>query len=129
MKKNHRKMIHLILKEIIRPIILLFLLGGIYLFLFRKFGIGIPCILNKLTGFQCPGCGMTRAFSKIWEGDFYAAWNYNALSITILPVLCFYLIYRRYKEITAKDETLHKGEYILLVMIGSIMLIYTIIRN
>ena len=40
----------------------------------------ILCPLRALTGYPCPGCGMTRAFCAIGHGEFARAVGYNALS-------------------------------------------------
>ncbi len=43
----------------------------------------VLCPLRALTGYPCPGCGMTRAFSAIAHGELWRAVRYNPLS----PVL------------------------------------------
>ena len=40
----------------------------------------VLCPLRALTGYPCPGCGMTRAFCAIGHGEFARAVGYNALS-------------------------------------------------
>ena len=45
------------------------------------------CPLLSLTGFACPGCGMTRAFHAFFHGDIITALDFNAL----LPI--FVLIF------------------------------------
>lgn len=37
------------------------------------------CPLFQLTGFHCPGCGLTRGFHAFFHGDFLMAFDYNAL--------------------------------------------------
>ncbi len=37
------------------------------------------CPLFTLTGFACPGCGLTRGFHALFHGDVLAALDYNAL--------------------------------------------------
>ena len=48
------------------------------------------CLFHTLTGLECPGCGMTRAFHAISHGDFAAAINYNIFAPVVY--LCFMLI-------------------------------------
>lgn len=43
------------------------------------------CPLYKLTGFSCPGCGMTRGFHALFHGDVLTALGYNAL----IPIFVF----------------------------------------
>jgi hypothetical protein len=37
------------------------------------------CPLYSLTGFACPGCGLTRGFHALFHGDVLTALDYNAL--------------------------------------------------
>ncbi|HEX8140709.1 MAG TPA: DUF2752 domain-containing protein [Pyrinomonadaceae bacterium] len=40
----------------------------------------ILCPFRAITGYPCPGCGMTRAFSAIAHGELWRAVRYNPLS-------------------------------------------------
>lgn len=37
------------------------------------------CPLYSLTGFACPGCGLTRGFHALFHGDVLGALDYNAM--------------------------------------------------
>lgn len=37
------------------------------------------CPLYSLTGFACPGCGLTRGFHALFHGDVVGALDYNAM--------------------------------------------------
>ncbi len=115
--------------RLLKPIIVLLILGLLYLLFFRRFRIGIPCIFYTITGWKCPGCGMTHALSVLSKGDIKAAWDYNALSITALPVLCTYLFYRWVRVNLGKGEGFHIWEYVLLVLLFVSVVGYGIIRN
>jgi hypothetical protein len=43
------------------------------------------CLVLKLTGESCPGCGMVRACQHFLAGRFSAAWQYHPLSFFFLP--------------------------------------------
>jgi hypothetical protein len=47
------------------------------------------CPLYTLTGFACPGCGLTRGFHALFHGDVMGALGYNAL----LPAFAFIIGY------------------------------------
>lgn len=43
------------------------------------------CPFHRLTGLNCPGCGLTRGFHALFEGDVLSALHFNAL----LPIYAF----------------------------------------
>jgi len=45
------------------------------------------CLFHTLTGFHCPGCGLTRCVHALLHGDLRQAAAYNALALLFLPVL------------------------------------------
>ncbi len=45
------------------------------------------CLWHALTGWYCPGCGMTRAAHELAHGHLQAALHLNALFVLALPVL------------------------------------------
>lgn len=41
-------------------------------------GLGFQaCMLHKMSGLPCPGCGLTRSVTNILHGNFELAWAYN----------------------------------------------------
>src|SRR5215212_6090484 len=44
-----------------------------------KAGFFPVCPLYALTGFACPGCGLTRGFHALFHGDILTALDYNAM--------------------------------------------------
>lgn len=113
----------------IKPVFYILIFGFAYLFFFQKFGFGIPCMFRKLTGYQCPGCGMTHAMAEIWKGNYQSALQYNALSLTVLPIMCFYLFYRFIRAKRKKQEDFECWEYIFLSVLLVIVLGYGYMRN
>ena len=54
--------------------------AGVGLFwLLAQIGSGIPCVFNRITGLQCPGCGNSRAALALLRLDLAAAYRYNPL--------------------------------------------------
>jgi hypothetical protein len=47
------------------------------------------CLWKLLLGWECPGCGMTRALSHLAHGSFALAWRHNKLVVVVFPLLCF----------------------------------------
>lgn len=51
------------------------------------------CLVRRLLGFQCLGCGMLRALSSLLHGRLEAALSYNKLSVLVLPAALGLLFY------------------------------------
>lgn len=47
------------------------------------------CPLLEMTGFACPGCGLTRGFHSLFHGDLLGALDFNAL----LPFFAVSFVY------------------------------------
>jgi len=69
--------------------------GAAYVFVFEpgKTGLFPICMFRFLTGFQCPGCGSTRALHQILHGHLLAAFMLNPLFLIALPFI-FYAFLR-----------------------------------
>ena len=52
-------------------------------------GIFPACPLYSITGFACPGCGMTRGFHALFHGDIVTALDFNAL----IPLVAIFFGY------------------------------------
>lgn len=103
--------------------------GLALLICYRLTGHGLPCVFRAITGYLCPGCGMTRAVVAILDGNFAKAWQYNALSLTLLPVLTLYLLYKAVRFIFKGEEEFRIGEIIFLLILLVIAICYDVARN
>ncbi|MFV0388783.1 MAG: DUF2752 domain-containing protein [Pyrinomonadaceae bacterium] len=87
------------------------------------------CPLLALTGFACPGCGITRAFHAFFHGDVLGALDYNLL----FPIWLFVFVYFAGSLIS----TLFRGRGLPLQWITpaflfstvGFMLLFGIVRN
>ena len=70
------------------------LAGSAYLFMFEpgKTGLFPVCLFRFLTGYQCPGCGSTRAMHQLLHGHFVAAFELNPFFLVAIPFLLYALI-------------------------------------
>lgn len=114
-------------KKYIKIVILLlfFILVYIYTLIAQRLNISIDCPIYELTGFYCPGCGITRMFIAIFSLDFYQAFRYNPLLFILLIVYIGYIIIEIVFKKTLSNKMLVKIGIILVF----IVLIYTILRN
>lgn len=42
-------------------------------------GFGLPCLFKQTLGFECAGCGLSRAAAALIRLDFKTAFGYNAV--------------------------------------------------
>lgn len=106
-----------------KKIIVLFIIGILGIILFLKYDIGIPCIFFELTGWYCPGCGITRAFVSLLQFDIYQAFRYNMLIVILLPFAIIYWIYSF--ALKGKKRIPNVVWYILL----AITILFGVLRN
>jgi len=72
--------------------IFIFLGGSFLVWFFNPTTAGFfpVCPLFKLTGFACPGCGLTRGFHALFHGDILTALGFN-LMIPVYVLIFAYL--------------------------------------
>lgn len=116
--------------NIILLLISCFLLFVGYFYLNKEYGFDIPCIFHKLTGFYCPGCGITRCLFSILKLDFYQAFMYNQFVFILLPFLGCGIIYKFYLYIVKKqDQFIKKIPNIVWILLLIITVGFGVIRN
>lgn len=108
------------LKKIIIPV-------GIfmsYLLVGRHF-LYTLCPTVLITGFPCPGCGMTRALFAFLRGNFVAAWRVHPF-IYVLMVYGTCFVVRRY---ILRKECKNDGRYLIWILcLMFVFYIYRMIR-
>ena len=104
-------------------------IGGIYLLVILLTPLRIRCPIRFLTGFQCPGCGVTRMVLDLLKLDVRQAFRDNAFVLLILPVLVPWGIYRTKKYIEEDSPEYSIFELILLGILLAGAVLFGIIRN
>ena len=56
------------------------------------FHINLPCQIYSATGFYCPGCGGTRAFKYLLQGDILKSLKYHPFVIYAVGMGSVYMI-------------------------------------
>ena len=88
--------------------------------------IAIPCIFNKVTGFYCPGCGITRAIRALVRGDIKTSFRNNILLYTVFPIIFILEIFRRRYRKSLKFKKVHNVIIIILLVFA---IVFGILRN
>lgn len=71
----------------------LLLLGLAYFAFIRLTGLSIPCPIRYVTGFLCPGCGITELFLSLFSGDFEGAFRANQMLFVLGPFMLALIVY------------------------------------
>ncbi len=113
--KRMKEVVRLLVKDI-RNYHIGFILIGIYFLVMRKwFYSSCPSVV--LTGFPCPGCGMTRAMILILKGRFAGAWRLHPFSYVWLIYGVVFLS-RRY---IFQKECRSILKYLLIIVVGMVL--------
>jgi len=87
------------------------------------------CPLYSLTGFACPGCGLTRGFHALFHGDVLTALDYNALIPFFGAFLGFLFLSMVLVAVRGRRLTLGKFNGSLLWTFLALLLVFGIVRN
>ncbi|GHU62053.1 hypothetical protein FACS189418_2760 [Clostridia bacterium] len=84
---------------------------------------GYACIFLYLTGFSCPGCGMSRAWLFALRGNIHQAFFYHPLFWTV-PVYAG-LAFGKKQQIQYKErKARHPNEIFYLLGIAAFFIVY-----
>lgn len=129
------------LKVVIKGLLLTLIAGLLYYIILRHTGIYIPCLFRVVTGFKCPGCGITHMCESMLNSIFIQgslgdrlyylreAFISNSFAMVVSP----YIIYSILKDciIWVENGEIHESKvdtvikYAIIVMI----LVWTVFRN
>ena len=112
------------------------LLGlAISAFMIRQYGTSgagwLPaCSFHRLTGWFCPGCGMTRASHAALHGRFAEAFRFNPLGVLAMPLVAAILVFHLPRWLRGQsDIPFMRIRAHALWGITALVAIYWILRN
>ena len=117
------------LLKIIRMYIILALIAAAYYIFYTWSGYGIPCLFRTITGFSCPGCGISRMFAALFKGNIKEAFEFNQFVFAMLPAAILYAI--RYTYYYVRDGRCRDGRIMTCIEWGvaTAFIIFGVIRN
>ena len=86
------------------------------------------CQFHRLTGLNCPGCGMTRSLYALLHGHFFAALKDNALFVLILGTLAVRSGWQSWQRRRGRSA----GDFfptLYLWPLLAVALVFTVLRN
>lgn len=118
-------------KSIVIFVFFLTLICIYYFFDPTKYSFFLKCPLKTMTGYECAGCGVQRAFHSLLHFRFIEAFKYNPLFVISIPVLVFVLLInfvKRYYNLKIKlDNYIFNKKSIILILI--IVFVFSLLRN
>ncbi len=113
-------------KILLVPLALIF-----YYIIVRIIGFGIPCIFHVVTGFKCPGCGVSRMLMALLQLDLKGAFLENRVLFVMLPLLDIIIVRAAYLYVTQKKPGKIAAAItrILYPALIVILLLWGVLRN
>lgn len=116
------------LKKVAKKYAIVLIIGVAYLVWVLCTDLKIPCIINVITGYDCPACGVTRMFVALFRLDFVAAYNYNKYLMINGPIILALIFYSDYRYIRTGSANL--GWLNVILWLEIIMaLAFGVLRN
>jgi len=84
-----------------------------------------PCMFHKLTGLNCPGCGMTRATHQLLHGHLLTALHMNALLTIAVPGIVGVGIW----HLVARPERRPSWKPIYTWLVIGVLVVFGFVRN
>lgn len=102
--------------------------GFLYDLLYRL-GVHIPCMFHLVTGWKCPGCGVTRMADRLLHFDFVGAFSCNAAVMLLLIPWAVVIGAWCYRYIRYGDGRLARWMNAILIASIVILVLFGILRN
>lgn len=96
---------------------------------FDPFRMDIPlCILNHLTGLECPGCGAIRSVHALLDGDLLLALRNNALITLAIPLTAAGMAIWMVRRVRGLRTDLMPSRAVLMGLVAFAVL-FAVLRN
>ena len=100
-----------------------------YYLISSKTGFYIPCIFRLITGYKCPGCGITTYLFDIINFKFKDAFLDNPLVFILIPFALVYYVISIYNYIKYDDRYRFKLTNCVWYGLIVITILFGIFRN
>jgi hypothetical protein len=87
------------------------------------------CPVRSLTGWWCPGCGLTRAAHHLLHGDIRQAHGYNALVVPVVVLLTLAWIAWLMDSRGRRPAWLERAVIPAWIGLGIVAAVFVIVRN
>ena len=87
------------------------------------------CPLYAITGFACPGCGLTRGFHALFHGDVVTALDFNALIPVWAVILSYVFVSLILQAVRGKGLPMWPTNPRFMWVFMIVLLVFGILRN
>lgn len=108
---------------------IILLVGILYAIFVRLTGLAVPCIFRTLTGWQCPGCGITRACLSLLKGEIRTSFSYNSFLYIAGPCIIYLIVRGALNYIKDNTFQLNRQDTVLTYILTVAALIFGVVRN
>lgn len=115
------------MKKRVKTLLVLFILGLAYLIFIRISGVCIPCFFEKITGWRCPGCGITTLFYRLSIFDFKTAFRANMFLFVTWPFIAFEVIYDFI--LSLRKKKMPRANSVALYVYIGLLVAWGVVRN
>ncbi|MER2025156.1 MAG: DUF2752 domain-containing protein [Eubacteriales bacterium] len=116
-------------KRLLREIGWILVMGTAYAIWFSFTGIGIPCPIRAVTGYRCPGCGITHCAVNLLHGRVREAFEANQFVFILAPFGLIYGIWRAVRYIRVGSEEISIPETIVFAILFIFAIAFAFYRN
>lgn len=103
---------------------------GIGYFIFVSItGIYIPCPIRMVTGFLCPGCGISHYFVHMAHFEFNEAFHANPYIFFFVPLAIPYWVFKTYVYIKTGETKYSKIEIVIFAVALLAAVVFGVMRN
>ena len=87
------------------------------------------CPLFALTGFACPGCGLTRGFHSLFHGDIISAIDFNAFILFWAAIFVYVAVSLTFMAVRGRGLPMWPTNARFLTIFGIALISFGVLRN
>ncbi len=95
----------------------------------KETGFAVPCVFHLITGWKCPGCGVTRMCVALLQLDFRSAFSSHPMLFVQLPVLGMIAVRGILAYIKDGIYRPTKLETVVIYICIVLLILFAIVRN
>ena len=116
-------------KKLFRELGSILVIGIVYAIWFSFTGIGIPCPIRLVTGYRCPGCGITHCAVNLLHGRVREAYEANQFVFILAPFGLVYGLWKAIRYIRVGNEEISIPETIVFGILFVLAIVFAFYRN